>query len=222
MDKIIQIIRQGEELTKHYRNLHIYIKEVNPNADLDVCRIIGETAADMIQGPDQVFLTDAPAVDMVDAEMSLVDPADDIEPSQRQSVALPDNLKDLRQCADRILCEEHDIRDELWLSYLKEIRHFIGPRSSVTLLDETNDLVKELAADICRLHERIVSLDCGDNLAFGLKVERYRREAGLPRSLITVLDGTPEVQGQTPRVARLAFTSSREPRLRPLSSRVLK
>ncbi|KAG9048787.1 hypothetical protein FS837_012074 [Tulasnella sp. UAMH 9824] len=166
MDHIIQLIRQGEDLEKRYRNLHIYIKEVDPNANLDVFRMIGETPYEKgakfgIQlgllnvlsaltisalQPDQVFLTDAPRVEMVDAEMSRVDRADDIDQDQLQSVALPDNLKDLRHCADRILCEERGIRDELWLVYLKEICHFIGPRSSVPLLDETNDLVKELAA----------------------------------------------------------------------------
>lgn len=126
---------------------------------------------------------------MVDAEMSRMDPEDDIDQDQPQLFALPDNLKDLRQCADRILSEGHGIRNELWLSYLKEIRYFIGPRSSLPLLDGTNDLVKELAADICHLHERIVSLDCGDSLDFRSKVERYRREAGLPESLITMLKG---------------------------------
>ncbi|KAG8898965.1 hypothetical protein FRC00_002095 [Tulasnella sp. 408] len=127
MDKIIQTIRKGEELAKHYRNLHIDIKEFDPNADIDLCRTIGESAADIIQGvnnllkkklnlPDEVFLIDAPEERMVDAEKSRVDPADDIDQDQLQSVALPDNLKDLRQCVDRILGEENDIRDELWLS----------------------------------------------------------------------------------------------------------
>lgn len=50
MDEILQIIRKGEEVAKLYRNLHIYIKEVDPKADADVCRIFGEGAADMIQG----------------------------------------------------------------------------------------------------------------------------------------------------------------------------
>ncbi|KIO32670.1 hypothetical protein M407DRAFT_212653, partial [Tulasnella calospora MUT 4182] len=216
MDEIIQTIRMGDIASKHYRDLQIYIKQIDPKADVDVWHALGGCVADMIHRINGLLKSKLNLVEMVDTDIRRPDPfsiiaaADtemneeskvdrslSLDRDQPQAEVLPDKLKHLRECTDRILCEDHDVPNELWhpdeltsvlkLDYLKEIRHFIGPNSRAPFMNETNDLVKELAADIYDLHECLVSLDCGSNSSFRSKVERYRREASFPVSLIAAL-----------------------------------